>query len=175
MNHKYLVASNVMKVTPKLHRICPPVQISVQTQCWIGSNQTDVFHALQCLQPHIHQQRAINPLNANWFELGKWTAKYGIWILNKLCMCIKSNCTIHIENPTRCYSVPKFYFIFIWSSTCFGLHTAHHQEPKTALAASGFACMEDCWTCSCWTLTASRNYTSNNLPRMQNHRLLVQF
>jgi len=27
---------------------------------------------------------------------------------------------IHIENPTRCNSVSKFYFIFIWSSTCFG-------------------------------------------------------
>ena len=44
---------------------------------------------------------------------------------------------IHIEDPTRCNSVSKFYFIFIWSSTCFGRHTAHHQEPKTALAASG--------------------------------------
>ena len=32
-----------------------------------------------------------------------------------------------------------------------------------------------CWTCSCWTLTASSNYTSNNPPRMQNQRLLVQF
>ena len=50
-----------------------------------------------------------------------------------------------------------FYFIFIWSSTCSGRHTAHHQEPKTALAASGFA------------------YTSNNPPRMQKQRLLVQF
>jgi len=58
---------------------------------------------------------------------------------------------IHIENPTRCNSVSKFYFIFIWSSTGFGRHTAHHQEPKTALAASGFACMGGCWTCSCWT------------------------
>jgi len=74
---------------------------------------------------------------------------------------------IHIKNPTRCNSVSKFYFIFIWSSTCFGRHTAHHQEPKTALAASGFAYMEACWTCSCWMLSASSNYTSNNPPRMQ--------
>jgi hypothetical protein len=29
--------------------------------------------------------------------------------------------------------------MFIWSSTCLWRHTAHHQEPKTALAASGFA------------------------------------
>jgi hypothetical protein len=50
---------------------------------------------------------------------------------------------IHIENPTRCNSVSKFYFIFIWNSTCFGRHTAHHQELKTALAAYGFAYVED--------------------------------
>jgi len=53
---------------------------------------------------------------------------------------------IHIENPTRYHSVSRFYFIFIWSSTCFGRHAAHHQEPKTALAASGFAYVEGCWT-----------------------------
>jgi hypothetical protein len=28
---------------------------------------------------------------------------------------------------------------FKLSSTCFGRHTVHHQEPKTALVASGFA------------------------------------
>jgi len=55
-----------------------------------------------------------------------------------------------------------FNLIFIWTSTCFGRHTAHHQEPKTALSASGFAYVEGCWTCSCWTLSASSNYTSNN-------------
>jgi hypothetical protein len=36
--------------------------------------------------------------------------------------------------------------IFIWSSTCFGRHTAHHQKPKTALAASDFAYVKSCWT-----------------------------
>ena len=82
---------------------------------------------------------------------------------------------LHKEDPTRCNSASKFYFIFIWSSTCFGRHTAHHQEPKTALAPSGFAYVEGCWTCSCWTLSASSHYTSNNPPRMQNQRLLVQF
>jgi len=51
---------------------------------------------------------------------------------------------IHKENPTRCNIVPKFYFIFMWSSTCFGRQTAHHQEPKTALAASVFAYVEGC-------------------------------
>jgi len=60
---------------------------------------------------------------------------------------------IRIENPTRSHSVSKFYFTFIWSSTCFGRHTAHHQEPETALAASGFSYVEGCWTRSCWPLS----------------------
>jgi hypothetical protein len=68
---------------------------------------------------------------------------------------------IRTENPTRCNSVSKFYFIFIWSSTCFGRQTAHHQEPKTALAASGFAYVEGCWTCSCWTLTGRVYFTQH--------------
>jgi len=58
--------------------------------------------------------------------------------------------TIHKENPTRCTNVSKCYYsIFIWSSTCFGRHTAHHQEPKTALGASSLSYVEGCWTCSC--------------------------
>jgi len=58
------------------------------------------------------------------------------------------------KNPTRCKNVSKFVIsIFIWSSTCFGRHTAHHREPKTALVASGFAYVEGCWTCGCWTLS----------------------
>jgi len=42
----------------------------------------------------------------------------------------------------------------VWSSTCFGRYTAHHQKPKTSLAAPGFAYVEGCWKCSCWTLSA---------------------
>jgi len=38
---------------------------------------------------------------------------------------------IHKKNPTRCNNVSKFYYsVLIWSSACFGRHTAHHQEPK---------------------------------------------
>jgi hypothetical protein len=47
------------------------------------------------------------------------------------------------KNPTRCNNVSKFCCsIFMWSSKCFGRHTAHHQEPKTALAATGFSYVE---------------------------------
>jgi hypothetical protein len=67
------------------------------------------------------------------------------------------------KNPTRCNNVSKFcYSIFIWSLTCFGWHAAHHQEPKTALAASGLVC-----------LTTYTIYMPNNLPHMKNQRLPV--
>ena len=94
------------------------------------------------------------------------------------------------KNPTWCNHVSKLYYsIFIWSSACFGRHTAHHQKPKTTPAASGFLYVEGCWTCS-WLdvvrhstdtvpevlcLTTSSNYTSNNLPHMKNQRPPVQF
>jgi hypothetical protein len=64
---------------------------------------------------------------------------------------------IHNEkNPTRCNNVLKFYYsIFIWSSKYFGRHTAHNQEPKTVLAASGFSYVKGFWTCRWWTLSGS--------------------
>jgi len=52
--------------------------------------------------------------------------------------------TIHTEKSNKMQQHIKIYSIFIWSSTCFGWHTARHQEAKTALAASGFAYMEGC-------------------------------
>jgi hypothetical protein len=62
--------------------------------------------------------------------------------------------TIYKEDPTGCNNVSNFYYtIFIWSSTCFGRHIAHHQKPTTALAASGFSNTEGCWTCSWWTVS----------------------
>ena len=89
-----------------------------------------------------------------------WEIMYIINFTNMFIKFIK-------KNPTRCKNVSKFYYsIFIWSSTCFGRHIARHQEPKTALAASGFSYVEGCWTCSWWTLsgtvclTTSTNYTS---------------
>ena len=61
---------------------------------------------------------------------------------------------IHAEIANKmqqCFEI--YYSMFIWSSTCFGRHTAHHQGLKTALAASGFAYVKDCGCWSCWTLT----------------------
>jgi len=53
----------------------------------------------------------------------------------------------HTEIANKMQQCIKIYYsTFIWSSTCFGRCTAHHQELKTALAASGFAYMKGCWT-----------------------------
>jgi hypothetical protein len=46
--------------------------------------------------------------------------------------------TIHIEKSNKMRQCIRMYYsILIWSSTCFERHIAHHQKPKTALAASG--------------------------------------
>jgi len=62
--------------------------------------------------------------------------------------------TIHTEKSNKMQQCIKIYYsIFMWSPTCFGRHTVHYQEAKSALAASGFAYMEGCWTCGCCTLS----------------------
>jgi hypothetical protein len=49
------------------------------------------------------------------------------------------------KNPKKCNNVSQFYYsIFIWRSTFFGWHTAHHQESKTTLATSSFLYVEGC-------------------------------
>jgi hypothetical protein len=54
---------------------------------------------------------------------------------------------IHTEIANKMQQCIKIYYsMFVWSSACFGRHTAHHQELKTALAASGFAYVKGCWT-----------------------------
>jgi hypothetical protein len=43
------------------------------------------------------------------------------------------------KNPTRCNNVSKFLLFHTYMKlNMFRRHTDHHQEPKTALAASGF-------------------------------------
>jgi len=94
---------------------------------------------------------------------------WNYWICDRNLMFVDPCIIVQFikKNPTRCNNVPKFYYsIFIWSSTCFRRHAAHHQEPKTALAASGLSYVEGWWTCSWWTLSGtvclitSTNYTS---------------
>jgi len=68
---------------------------------------------------------------------------------------------VHLQRKTQQDATVYQNFIvpyFKWSSTCFGRHTTHHQEPKTTQAASGFAYVEGCRTYSCWTLSDSVRY-----------------
>ena len=142
------------------------------TSCHITWNLVEKFICKPPVSDFNHMLSLLPELQRMWTDTASrlWINFSWIIIQNKLEVW-----TIHIKNPTRCNSVSKFYFVFIWSSTCFGRHTAHHQEPKTLLTASGFAYVECCWTCGYWTLTASSNYTANNPPRVQSKRLLVQF
>jgi len=82
--------------------------------------------------------------------LYSWSAVSAQWLYH--CLDVRGSVhhsTIHKENPTIYNNISKFYYsIFICSSTCFGRHTAHHQEPKTALATSGFSYVKGCWMLS---------------------------
>jgi len=80
--------------------------------------------------------------------------------------------TIHKEKSNKIKQCIKILLFRIYIKLdSFGRHTAHHQDPKTELAASGFSYVEGCWTCSWWTLsgtvlrlTMSTNYTFNPYP-----------
>ena len=57
-------------------------------------------------------------------------------------------------------------------STNYSRHTAHHQEPITALAASGFSYVEGCWTlvdivrqCLTMSTNSSRHTTHHQEPK----------
>jgi len=43
------------------------------------------------------------------------------------------------------HCIKIYYSMFIRSSSCFGRQPAHHQELKTALAASDFAHVKGHW------------------------------
>jgi hypothetical protein len=84
--------------------------------------------------------------------------RWDLWEIYSFRSCDVGKLQSHFikKNPTRCNNVSEFYYtLFIWSSTCFGRHTAHHQKPKTALAASGFSYVKGCWTCSWWTFSGT--------------------
>ena len=53
---------------------------------------------------------------------------------------------IHTEKIQQDATVLKFIIPYLYEAQHVSGDTAHHQEPKTALAASGFAYMEGCWS-----------------------------
>jgi hypothetical protein len=78
--------------------------------------------------------------NGNCSHLSKWVrlhAELEYWLDVRGSM---HHSIIHKEKSNKMQQCIKslLFYIYIWSSICFGWHTAHHQEPKTALAASVF-------------------------------------
>ena len=53
------------------------------------------------------------------------------------------------ENPTKCNNISKFIIPGLYEAQHVSGNT-HHQELKTALAASGFAYVKGC--CTLWLL-----------------------
>jgi hypothetical protein len=74
------------------------------------------------------------------------------------------------KNPTRCNSVSEFIIPYLYEDQHISGETAHHQEPKTALAAS---CLHTWKVVRC--VVAGRCQAEYTLPEYANQRLLVQF
>ena len=119
-----------------------------------------------------------------------YTAFYQNWPANVESMdrnSIKAQITlwVHTEKSNKMQQCIKIYYsIFIWSSTCFWRHTAHHQEPKTAgsglhmwkvvgcvVAGQSGRVWEGALHLLILCLTVSSNHTSNSLPRAPSHTL----
>ena len=49
----------------------------------------------------------------------------------------------------------SFIIPYLYEAQHVSDDTAHHQEPKTTLASSGFSYVEGCWTCGCWTVSGT--------------------
>lgn len=68
MNHKYVAASNVTKVTPSFTKFVCRSKFQYKLSAELVVIRL-VFLAIQCLPPQIHQGRATNPLmptDMNW-------------------------------------------------------------------------------------------------------------
>jgi hypothetical protein len=80
------------------------------------------------------------------------------WILQMAWMVFETDFqSINTEMANKMQQcIIIYYSMFIKGSTCFGWHTAHHQELTIALAASGFAYVKDGWML--WLLDTSSNH-----------------
>jgi len=86
---------------------------------------------------HIKECSNVSAKNKNWFSVGnnlvilvvtKWAVHLAT-CHNLMFVDLRVIVKFMKKNPTRCNNVSKLYYsLFIWSSTCFVRHTAHHQE-----------------------------------------------
>jgi hypothetical protein len=119
--------------------LCPSVHIFYIYYCFCKTPFICLFHHPFCL-----------------IFLIAWLSQYWFSYIFDVRGSVRHS-TIHTEKSNKMQHCIKIYYsIFMWSSTCFGQHTAHNQEPKTALAASGL-----------YMLSVSSNHTSNILPCIQ--------
>jgi len=102
--------------------------------------------------------------NQNFQQINSITKQLGQHLHCSICcigcgsMLMKS-AVIRKEITNKMQQYIKIYYsMFIWSSTCFGQHTAHHQELKTSLAASRFAYLKGVRRWGCWTLSKSNTF-----------------
>jgi hypothetical protein len=157
------------------------IDVDRDVVCWPETLQYDP-HLTGCckvvFQDERHQPDPAHPVTCLWIWQQPWSNSALNCHFHKIILChlifVEPCITVKFikRNQRRCNNVSKFYYsLFIWSSTCFGRHTAHHQEPKTALAASGFSYVEGCWTCGWWTLSGC----PTAFHVLKNQRLPEQF
>jgi hypothetical protein len=97
-NKAYLFCSNIISNKQKR---CRKVENFLDS----FTSSSDSFRMLIVFRPHCSNVKWMNPMFVD------------------PCIIVQ----FIKENPTRCNNVSKFYYsIFIWSSTCFRRHTAHH-------------------------------------------------
>jgi len=63
--------------------------------------------------------------------------------------------TIHEEKSNNATMYQNIIIPYLYEAQHFLGDTTHHQEPKTALTASGFSYIEGCWTCGWWMLSGT--------------------
>ena len=135
------------------------MKVVIKTWClWICSSW---YNSCRNSQQHATVYKSLLLFFFYWRYNPLWVLAFLVILFHS---AVSSHCLLHRLTPIiRCFliihphhvtepgyssTIKLCYSMFIWSSTCFGRHAAHHQELKTALAASGFAYVKGCWTLS---------------------------
>ena len=83
------------------------------------------------------------------------------------------NFGFEINQPIRCNSFTSLLLDVLFRPTCFGRLHAHHQEPTTALTASGFTLERGGSSVVSRGLAGQTTTNSTATTTLQNQRLLT--
>jgi len=134
-----------------LWMLCTPQNVLIKCLKWAVNRVLQnflvtvlVIKCLRITKADVLGQSLYSPATGSYIETDKYIVQPQILIFqddsyrkpNKMPQCIRI-----------------FLFHIYMKLTMFRATHRPSSEPKTALAASGFACLEGCWTCSCWTLS----------------------